>query len=834
MADDHDPRAPEPVRRPDDDQEARHPDARVTSPLRTGPPSVPTRVHTQARRAATATPTVVPLARRRGARMGPRSTGDGSSSAAPGSPPVPRTPAPAGPGDDARDEANGTRPASPPRPGAGPRPADVSRAGGTPPTTKLPAAAAPPTAPVATGVDARPAATVSGAAPGEHRVDETPTTANPVAPTSTDHLPTEQVPTRTTGSDSPGPETSISAGLPTERMPASPGAGIPDRSGPGRGPSPQGGSGRGRGPGRPAASSPAGPPRPASRPRPDEASVAAPEKPASPTGTASEEPAVGATSSGGTPASKATNSVRTHDPDWAATSTVLAGFGTRLATLRRTWTWLRTGKLIAATTAFMIMATTGLAWAGLAGLVREIGALDPDSSAIRDAAAQRGDQNFLIVGSDTRVGAIPDEDAGNAADVPGARADTVMVVHVPEDRSRVTVVSFPRDLEISRPPCEHWDPVSGQYSSQTVPRTPQVKLNSAYAAGGPRCVTKVVQELSGLAINHFLGVDFQGFKGMVDAVHGVPMCVEKPVRDGILGTVVPRAGTSVLSGDQALNFVRARHVVGDPSSDYGRIQRQQRFLSSLLRTTLSAGTLLDPGKLRGFVEAVSRSTFGENVGANQLLGLGQSLGDLNPATVTFTTIPTTGTANSRGNEVPRESADRDLFGSIIDNRPMPGQAPPPPAPGAAPGAPAPPPSSPQQVTTRLVDARGPSGTSGSSGSSDDSSSDDSSSGDSSGGARQSSSAVASILRSEGFNVVPTTAPVVSGERTTLRFSPDQAPAAVLLGHSVPGAALDPSAPTPGTLTLILGDDFDGNVGREAAQHTAPVVPTITAADARCS
>ena len=96
-----------------------------------------------------------------------------------------------------------------------------------------------------------------------------------------------------------------------------------------------------------------------------------------------------------------------------------------------------------------------------------------------------------------------------------------------------------------------------------------------------------------------------------------------------------------------------------------------------------------------------------------------------------------------------------------------------------------------------------------------------------------SSTVAATLRSEGFTVVPATDPVATGGRTTLRFSPDQAQAAVLLGRSVPGAALDPSAPTPGTLTLVLGDDFDGNIGREAAQHTAPVVPTITAADARC-
>ena len=88
--------------------------------------------------------------------------------------------------------------------------------------------------------------------------------------------------------------------------------------------------------------------------------------------------------------------------------------------------------------------------------------------------------------------------------------------------------------------------------------------------------------------------------------------------------------------------MRARHVEGDPSSDYGRIQRQQRFLGALLRSVLSAGTLLDPGRLEGLVEAVSRSTFGENIGADQLLSLSQSLGSLDPRTVSFVTVPTTG------------------------------------------------------------------------------------------------------------------------------------------------------------------------------------------------
>lgn len=538
-------------------------------------------------------------------------------------------------------------------------------------------------------------------------------------------------------------------------------------------------------------------------------------------------------------------------PEWAATSAVASGVRRRLGRWRRRWTWGHTLRLLATATSVLVVLVCGLAWGATSWFetaVRQIAALDPTSNAIVDPAAQAGDQNFLVVGSDTRVGAAPTEDVGDSSDVPGARSDTVMVVHVPADRSRVTVVSFPRDLEIDRPSCERWDSVSGAYTPQTITEAPRVKLNSAYQVGGPRCVTKVVQQLSGLAVNHFLGVDFSGFKDMVDAVDGVPVCIEKPMRDTILGTVIPRAGTSVLTGDQALNFVRARHVVGDPTSDYGRIHRQQLFLSALLRQSLSAGTLLDLGKLQGLVDAVSRSTYGQNIEADQLLGLGQSLSGLDPRSVTFTTVPTTGAANARGNEVLRDGDDRALFDAIINDRPLPGQ------PGAAPppGAPtAPVPAS--RVALTLVDDRSDSGGSGGSGDSGDATSAASSSTGSSvdGGSGSNGSgsgfrddrsahgpsgaSVAGALRGYGFTVsADGTSSGASGARSTIRFSPDQAGAAATLARAVPGAVLTPEPGGSGTLILALGDDFDGRVLDPAAPPPAAPAPAlVNAADSVC-
>ncbi|TWF94816.1 LCP family protein [Saccharopolyspora dendranthemae] len=297
-------------------------------------------------------------------------------------------------------------------------------------------------------------------------------------------------------------------------------------------------------------------------------------------------------------------------------------------------------------------------------------ALDPNSSDIKDVAGQAGDQNFLMIGSDTRAGASAADGVGSEADEPGARSDTTMIAHIPADRSRVVMVSFPRDLQVDRPSCQRWDSTTGKYSNEVVPAKKGARLNEAYAVGGPLCTTKVIQQVSGLRMDSFLGIDFNGFKSMVDAVHGVEISTDKPIVDETLGTVIPEAGQHTLTGDQALTYVRARHVKGDPTSDYGRMERQQTFLSSLLHKTMSSQVLLDPRKLSDFVKAVGANTFGDNVGADRLMGLGQQLQGLDPNKVSFMTVPTTGYANDEGMEVLREDATKSLFQSMIDGRPV--------------------------------------------------------------------------------------------------------------------------------------------------------------------
>ncbi|MGC0362445.1 LCP family protein required for cell wall assembly [Rhodococcus sp. 27YEA15] len=366
-----------------------------------------------------------------------------------------------------------------------------------------------------------------------------------------------------------------------------------------------------------------------------------------------------------------------NQPDTAAPHTVADAGGTRLAQskIRRRKRMKLAARTAVAFAAVMALTLTGVVWGYLRtteGKFDQIAALDTDSDDIVDALGQLGDETYLIVGTDTRAGASGEVGAGTVEDAEGARADTVMLVNIPADRSRVVAVSFPRDLDVERPTCQGWDNDAGKYTTDTYPSASGDKLNATYALGGPKCLVKVIQKLSGLKIGHFVGMDFAGFERMVDTVGGVDICSPSPIEDGILGTVLASGGNQTLDGRTALNYVRARHVDTEGNGDYGRITRQQKFLSALLRSALSNNVLLNPGKLNGFINAFTSDTFVENIDTKSLVVLGRSLQNVDAGAVTFLTVPTDGT-NDWGNEIPRTSEIKALFQAIIDDDPLPGE-----------------------------------------------------------------------------------------------------------------------------------------------------------------
>src|SRR3984893_9309430 len=295
------------------------------------------------------------------------------------------------------------------------------------------------------------------------------------------------------------------------------------------------------------------------------------------------------------------------------------------------------GRVVAALIAVLALAMTGAAWqwqSSKNNMLNRVSALDPNSRDIVDPNAQFGDENFLIVGVDSRFGQNSDMGAGTTADAAGSRSDTVMLVNIPASRKRVVAVSFPRDLAIKPMLCDAWDPQTGKYgplyNEDTHSYGPaqiytETKLNSAYSFGGPKCLVKVIQKLSGLSINRFIAIAFVGFAKMVDAMGGVKVCSTTPLQDYELGTVLPQAGWQTIDGRVALNYVRARQVTTEFNGDYGRIKRQQLFLSSLLRSLISNEVFFSLSKLNDVVNTFINDSSVDNVKTKDLVELGQSI-----------------------------------------------------------------------------------------------------------------------------------------------------------------------------------------------------------------
>jgi LCP family protein required for cell wall assembly len=368
------------------------------------------------------------------------------------------------------------------------------------------------------------------------------------------------------------------------------------------------------------------------------------------------------------------------DPDPAADEDDDAPKRTR----RRHGGLLIFGRLLVATVAAAALVLTGGAYQWSTSKnhrLNTISALDLGSRDIVDPNAQYGDEDFLIVGMDSRAGANGNMDVGTTEDAGGARSDTIMLVNIPANRKRVVAVSFPRDLAITPIQCEAWNPDTGEYGplydADTKKWGPknvytETKLNSTFSFGGPKCLVKEIQKLSGLSINRFIAVDFAGFAKMVDALGGVEVCSTTPLKDYELGTVLAHSGRQLIDSKTALSYVRARNVTTENNGDYGRIKRQQLFLSSLLRSLISKETFFSMSKLNSVVNMFISNSYVDNIKTRDLVQLGQSVQGMNAGHVSFVTVPT-GVTDENGDEPPRTSDMRALFDAIINDDALPGE-----------------------------------------------------------------------------------------------------------------------------------------------------------------
>jgi LCP family protein required for cell wall assembly len=306
--------------------------------------------------------------------------------------------------------------------------------------------------------------------------------------------------------------------------------------------------------------------------------------------------------------------------------------------------WLRPKRIltiIAALVALAIVATVAVYFT-VSSKLTKINVLVPTS-------LSSDGTNWLIAGSDSRGGltAAQENQLALGRDITGGRSDTIMLLHLPANGTRPTLVSIPRDSYVP------------------IPGVGENKINAAYSIGGPKLLVETVQNVTGLHVNHFMSIGFGGLVSVVNDVGGVQMCLKAPMKDPLAGLNL-KAGCQTLDGDQALSFVRTRAF---SEGDLQREQDQRVLLKGILSKLTSAGTLINPFAVipaaNGAAAAISVDS---STGLSQLISVAFAL--RNPVT---TTVPFGGFANTSAGSVVEwnTTAAKQFFSDLAHDQALP-------------------------------------------------------------------------------------------------------------------------------------------------------------------
>jgi LCP family protein required for cell wall assembly len=273
----------------------------------------------------------------------------------------------------------------------------------------------------------------------------------------------------------------------------------------------------------------------------------------------------------------------------------------------------RLGLIVCGTLSALVLVVAGGAW-GLTGYVNDtIKRVDAGTT----NAGSTGPLNILVAGVDQRAGLTHHQEVvlhvGNDVSF---NSDTLMLMHISADRSRVTMVSLPRDS---------WVDIPGHGMS---------KINAAYGDGGAKLMVQTVEQATGLTINDYAEVNFLGFVKVIDALGGVDICLPQAVDDSYSGLNLS-AGVHHVDGITALAYARDRHSFA--TSDLARMQDQQKLLSSALTEAIHSGLLANPVRLSSFISAaVSALTVDQGLNVS---ALADQMRGITSQDVRFMTVP---------------------------------------------------------------------------------------------------------------------------------------------------------------------------------------------------
>ncbi|MFD3721452.1 LCP family protein [Streptomyces sp. NPDC058674] len=282
----------------------------------------------------------------------------------------------------------------------------------------------------------------------------------------------------------------------------------------------------------------------------------------------------------------------------------------------------------------------------------------------RPQDVDNGSMDILVLGSDSRGGA----NGGYGRDDDGsARSDTAMIVHLYEGHEKASVISIPRDTMAPRPAC-------ATPGGKTDPGGRYRQFNEAYTVGGAACAVKTVETMSGIRMDHYLEVDFTGFKKIIDDLGGVEVTTSKPIKDDASHLDLA-AGTNQLNGEQALGLVRTRKSVGD-GSDLGRIQLQQAFIKALIKQVKGIGLFDNPKKLLALADSGTKAiTTDKGLGdVKSLMGFAQGLKGIDAQDMQMITLPVTTDPRDRDRVAPLAKESKQVWDALLADQPIPAEA----------------------------------------------------------------------------------------------------------------------------------------------------------------
>lgn len=267
-----------------------------------------------------------------------------------------------------------------------------------------------------------------------------------------------------------------------------------------------------------------------------------------------------------------------------------------------------------------------------------------------------GAMEVLLIGSDSRDLQQASYGQGDGS----RRSDALVLVHLSAEDDRIDAVQLPRDTLMDLPAC----PDTGSGAS----RGGRGMLNSALNFG-PACTVAAVEELTGVQIDHFMELDFEGFIAIVDALDGVQVCLPEALEDPAADLDLP-AGEQVVGGTDALALARTRHAVGD-GSDIARLGHQQMVMSAVVQEATSSRVISRPDRLYAFLDATSSSlTVDPGLSrAADLAGLATRASRVDPSHITFATMPWEPAPTDRNRVVPSAEA-AGLFAALAADEPV--------------------------------------------------------------------------------------------------------------------------------------------------------------------